>query len=316
MGIYDREYIRVGPRSPSGLGNLRFVSVNTWVIVVNVAIFVVQAFLPRVFQVTPPPSPPVDGFFAYGHLSTLLAIKYLEVWRLVTFQFLHASPVHLGFNMLGLWMFGSLVEQYLGAKRYAAFYLTCGIAGGLVFLILNLLGYMAAQSGVGGHLPGVLYDQTWIPLVGASAGVFGVIMACAFIEPKAVVDLYGIIPLPMRTFAYGYVALAAWNLLRGGSNAGGDAAHLGGAIAGFFFIRNSHLLHDFFDIFDRTPLPGKERVEPGALAGGDTQALDAILAKIRSQGLASLNDAERRVLRRATLRRAGGEAAGPPARYS
>lgn len=306
MGIYDREYIRVGPRSPSGLGNLRFVSVNTWLIVINVAIYVVQAILPRGYQVTPPPSSPADAVFAYGHLSTLMAIKYLEVWRLVTFQFLHASPLHLGFNMLGLWMFGSLVEQYLGAKRYAAFYLTCGIAGGLLFLVLNLLGYMAAQSGV--KLPGVLYDQTWIPLVGASAGVFGVIMACAFIEPKAVVDLYGIIPLPMRTFAYGYVALAAWNLLRGGSNAGGDAAHLGGAIAGFFFIRNSHLLHDFFDIFDRTPLPGKAQPEPGALAGDDSKALDAILKKIRSQGLASLNDAERRVLRRATLRRASTQA--------
>ncbi len=314
MGIYDREYIRVGPRSPSGLGNLRFVSVNTWLIVINVAIYLVQVFLPRGYIVGPPRvSPPVDAIFTFGHLSTLMAIKYLEVWRLVTFQFLHASPVHLGFNMLGLWMFGSLVEQYLGAKRYAAFYLTSGIAGGLLFLILNLLGYLAAQSGM--RLPGVLYDQTWIPLVGASAGVFGVIMACAFIEPKAVVDLYGIIPLPMRTFAYGYVALAAWNLLRGGSNAGGDAAHLGGAIAGYFFIRNSHLLHDFFDIFDRTPLPKKDQAVPGALEASDTQTLDAILAKIRSQGLASLNDAERRVLRRATLRRTAGDAAGPPARY-
>jgi membrane associated rhomboid family serine protease len=292
MGIYDREYIRFGARSPSGLGNLRFVSVNTWLIAANIAIYLLQIPLPDRYRF--PSGAGVDAVFAYGHLSTLTAIKYLEVWRLVSFQFLHASPIHLGFNMLGLWMFGSLVEQFLGAKRYAAFYLTSGIAGGLLFLVLNLLGHLGLQ------LPGVLYDQSWIPLVGASAGVFGVIMACAFIEPRAVVDLYGIIPIPMRVFAYGYVALAALNLLRGGTNAGGDAAHLGGAIAGYFFIRHSHLLHDFFDIFDRSPSPSSPSSEPR-----DSQSLDRILAKIKSDGLASLSESERRLLRRATLRRTG-----------
>src|SRR5947207_11272537 len=93
--------------------------------------------------------------------------------------------------------------------------------------------------------PGVLIDAPWTPLVGASAGVFGVILACAYIAPEAMVQLIlPPVPLKLKWFAYGYVVVAAWNLLRGGANAGGDAAHIGGAIAGFFFIRNAHLLRD------------------------------------------------------------------------
>lgn len=64
----------------------------------------------------------------------------LEVWRLVSFQFLHANIWHVGFNMLGLYFFGSMVEQYLGRKRYAAYYLMCGLSGGVLYLILNLVG--------------------------------------------------------------------------------------------------------------------------------------------------------------------------------
>jgi membrane associated rhomboid family serine protease len=348
MGIYDRDYYRVGPRSGSGLGRLRFVSFNTWLIIVNVGVYLlgnvllnravmlvdagneyVQGVTPEqvkagvedrsgVVQIRPgvgaypiilPPAFPgdssrvigrhvvlaMDPIEAFGHFSTYRGFWRIEVWRFITFQFLHGGFWHLFFNMFGLWVFGGMVEQALGFKRYAAFYLTCGIFGALSYLLLNLLG-----AGFHLRLPGVLINELWTPLVGASAGVFGVIVACAYIAPNAVVQLlFPPIPLPLKWFAYGYVAVAAWNLFTSGNNAGGDAAHLGGAAAGFFFIRNSHLLRDFFDVL------GDSR-KPRPVRGPAQQEVDRILAKVANEGLHSLSDQEKRLLRQATESRRNG----------
>lgn len=380
MGIYDREYIRVGPRSPSGLGSLRFISFNSWLLTANIAVFIINILasgvavpvvrdevitvnrdVPRsqwvaegVFrnqfgQVIPPrvplavrgpqgqvpdprgrtvPNPalgvgnvavrwvadsktqppeviarqlitfmtPLD---AWGHFSTARGFMQIEIWRFLTFQFLHANFLHLLFNMFGLWVFGGMVEQYLGFRRYAAFYLTCGIFGAVAYLVLNLLG-----AGLGLRIAGVLPGSIHTPLVGASAGVFGVIVACAYIAPNAIVQLlFPPVPLKLKWFAYGYVALATLNLLRGGANAGGDAAHLGGAIAGYFFIRNAHLLRDFFDVLGDSR---KRAARPGRRGGDPEDAeVDRILAKVRTEGLANLSSAEKQTLHRSTVRRQG-----------
>lgn len=348
MGIYDREYIKVGPRSRSGLGGLQVVSFNTWLIILNVVVFVLSnVFLPRVPGGTvwpegtkqyrqdvtsdqigqqivdrtrvladpatgetfypiyaqgpqgveligrqlllPRPMPLLE---AWGHFSTGKAFFGVEVWRFVTFQFLHADFWHLFFNMFGLWVFGGMVEQYLGFKRYAAFYLLCGIFGAVAYLLLNVVGVFLKVQ-----IPGVLIHDPFMPLVGASAGVFGVIVAAAFIAPDAIVVIpIPPIPLPLWLMAYGYVAIALINLLAGGRNAGGDAAHLGGAVAGYFFIRRTHLLRDFFDIFG-TSRSGRARAEPGAAPGPDQPEIDRILGKVREYGLASLDDQEKEALR-------------------
>jgi membrane associated rhomboid family serine protease len=378
MGIYDREYIRVGPRSTSGLGSLRFISFNSWLLIANIAIFVLniatsgmavpvvlseeinpsvqsinrsdleaeRVFRDQIGQVIPErlpvafrnpqgqlvpdpqgrtarhpnlgvggsayrllyhkPSRTVVGrelvtfmppLQAWGHFSTALGFMGLEIWRFITFQFLHANFLHLLFNMFGLWVFGGMVEQYLGFKRYAAFYLTCGIFGAVAYLILNLLG-----AGWGVRFWGVLPGSIYTPLVGASAGVFGVIIACAYIAPNAIVQLiFPPIPMKLKWFAYGYVALATINLLRGGANAGGDAAHLGGAVAGYFFIRNAHLLRDFFDVLGDSRKPSPKPRRPAA----SEAELDRILAKVKTegQGLSSLTNAEKRALHRSTVRK-------------
>jgi len=248
---------------------------------------------------------------AYGHFSTFQGFQRLEVWRLVTFQFLHAGPMHIFFNMLGLWVFGPLVENRLGGKRYLAFYLTCGIFGGIMYMLLNLLGNIVPPAAMR-FIPGLLIQETTIPLVGASAGVFGVIMACAKIEPNTVVQLiFPPIPLKLRWMAYAYVAIAAVNLLFGGNNAGGDAAHIGGAIAGFFFIRNPHLLGDFFDVFTdsrKSRASSGKSAPPRGPSAADEAEVDRILAKVATRGLHSLTDAEKQTLARSTESRRGRDA--------
>jgi membrane associated rhomboid family serine protease len=247
----------------------------------------------------------MDPLNAFGHFSTYEGFRRLEVWRLVTFQFLHSGFIHLFMNMFGLWLFGGTVERHLGFKKYAAFYLVCGIFGGLLYLLLNMLGNMLT----GVRIPGLLFNDTTMPLVGASAGVFGVIVACAYIEPRQQVFLMFIpVGIPLPIFAYGYVLFSLINLLTGGSNAGGDAAHVGGAIAGYYFIRHSHLLRDFFDVFGDSRATGGKRAARkaarSARKGGPPEAeVDRVLAKVNKEGLGSLNDTERKVLEADTDRR-------------
>lgn len=288
MGLSDRQYARSS--EPSGLAS-RY-SVNTWIIIINVAVFLIQAFGGKAVH---------DWAFDHGYFSTYQLVPRLQFWRLLTFQFLHGGLMHLFMNMLGLWVFGGMVERHLGARRYAAFYLVCGIFGGVMYVILNGLGYAALKMWNLQSAPFLLIGSPETPLVGASAGVFGVIMACAFVAPNAIIQMiFPPISLRMKVMAYCYVGIAAFNLLIGGENAGGDAAHIGGAIAGYFFIRRSHLLHDFFDVLNdsRKPGPGIRKAKGGD--GPDQAELDRILAKIRAEGMGSLTEKEKATLRSAT----------------
>lgn len=366
MGLHDRTYARdavgrlgVGGGSRLG-GRLGAWSITTWLIVINVAVFVLAVVLQKravlvEWEATAPPASgalavgptnmgpldagtivrsfwtdqagnvyvdpsgtpqtaivwlAMDPLTAYGHFSTATGFQKLEVWRLVTFQFLHGSITHLFFNMFGLYIFGAMVEEYLGRRRYLAFYLVCGVFGGLLYMALNLAGYLAALWGMP-PLPALLMNNPRVPLVGASAGVFGVIVACAFVRRDERMQLiFPPVTLPMWVLAYGYVAIAALNLLFRsavpGSNAGGDAAHLGGAAAGFFFIRNSHLLRDFFDILGDSRGQWRTRRqlklvggEPGAR---DPDEIDRILAKIKAQGRDSLTPDEEQALQEESRR--------------
>ncbi|MEO1130189.1 MAG: rhomboid family intramembrane serine protease [Planctomycetota bacterium] len=228
---------------------------------------------------------------AIGHFSTTKAFVHLEIWRFLSFQFLHANFTHLLLNMIGLYFFGPIVERALHSRRlFLAFYLTCGIFGAFIYLLLNVIGFLD------------LYP--WTPLVGASAGVFGILMAAAFLVPKdAMMLVFFVLPMRVRTGVYLFVALAAANLIMGGSNAGGDAAHLGGAAAGAFFIRKPQLLLDFFDDFLFFGGDGK-RKHKGASGKtrrtGREAKVDAILAKVRDQGMHSLTKRERKTLDEAT----------------
>jgi len=302
MGIYDRDYVnsnRGMGHPPSGGGSPIFARVpgwtmTTWIIVITIAVHILATLVV-----------PNRALYNIGNLNVYDAFQRLEVWRLITFQFLHddRSIMHLLFNMFGMWVFGPMVERYLGRKKYLAYYLVCGLAGGVLFTILTVVG----------ALPNGVHSQ----LIGASAGVFGVIVACAYVSPNSVIQLlFPPIPLKMRTFAYGYVGIALFSLLSGSQNAGGQAAHIGGAIAGYFFIRHHHFLTDFFDIFGdsrsskngsktRSKKPRKAR--HGAAyrnttdqAGPSQSEIDKILDKVSQRGLASLSEKEKSTLAEAS----------------
>lgn len=289
-----------------GVGGYRAWSATTWLIVANVAVFVLLPLLGDLGRT----------IYSLMSFQTQASFQRLEVWRLVTFQFLHANLLHLAFNMLGLWVFGRTVEAALGAKRYLAFYLVCGICGGLTFSVLNLLHLVVPG------LPGAIAVPLGTELVGASAGVFGVIVACARLTPDLELLFFGIIPMNIRTLAWLWIGFSALNLfVLQGPNQGGDAAHLGGALAGFFFSRNHYLLRDFFDVLGNSNLPPKKRKrrqaglrpgdnpvagrigpgpyakKKGAGAGSrERDEIDRVLKKIAEEGIESITPAEQRLL--------------------
>ena len=240
MGIADRDYLR-SPSSPTTtFGSARMWSFNTWLIIVNVAVFVLDNILFRSgFAVNVRiladgeliAQQPMGPLTYLGHFSALTAIYHLQIWRFITFQFLHVSGQHLFFNMIGLFFFGPMIENYLGSRRYLAFYLLCGIAGAFSYLIL-----WSAH---------ILIDSPWTQLVGASAGIFGVLIAAAQVAPDATILIYGIIPMRLRMMAYILLGIAVYTVFTAGTNAGGEAAHLGGAVAGFALIKNPRVLNFF-----------------------------------------------------------------------
>jgi membrane associated rhomboid family serine protease len=165
------------------------------------------------------------------------AVYGLQIWRFISFQFLHANFNHILFNMIALYFFGPIVESYWGSRKYLAFYLLCGIAGPAMYCILWGMGF--------------LIHDPHVPLVGASAGIFGVLIAAAQIAPNATVLIYGIIPMRLRMMALLLLAIAVYTTFTNGDNAGGEAAHLGGAAAGFFLMKNPKIL-SFLDFHKRS----------------------------------------------------------------
>jgi membrane associated rhomboid family serine protease len=309
MGLQDRDYYR--RRGRSGTEGVSRLSINTWLIVINIAVFGLEMLMPRRVGLFPFET---DALFDYGHFSTYMVTLHkgggLEFWRFLTFQFLHSSPVHIGFNMLGLYVFGGMVEEHLGRKKYLAFYLTCGVFGAFTYLLLNAAGSLLPP---GQHVPFLLIGDTRTPLIGASAGVLGTILACAYIAPDTQIQLmFPPIIVRIKILAYFYVIIAIITLFFGGGNAGGEAAHLGGAAAGYFFIRNSHLLRDFFDVFTdsrkQKARPNRPGFPPAGLSQRERDDLEKevnrILDKARDQGVNSLTEAEKATLARDTDTRA------------
>lgn len=163
------------------------------------------------------------GDYALGtHQGQMITVGFLP-WQLFTYGLMHGSETHLLFNLLALWMFGGDVERVLGSRRYLLYVLTCIVGAGLIQLVVATL---AAQGGEP------------YPTVGASGGVFGVLLAFGMAFPNRQVMLL-IPPIPMKArtlvVVYGVVELV---LGVSGTRTGiAHFAHLGGMLFGFLLLQ-------------------------------------------------------------------------------
>lgn len=221
-----------------------------------------------------------------------------RVWRVITFQFLHADFGHLIFNSIAIYFFGAFVEEQLKSRAFLVFYLLCGIAGAMTYTGLVLIGYQSSS------------------VVGASAGIFGILVVAAMIAPNMQVRL--LLPpvtLTMKQLALILLFIGAFVVVTGGRNAGGQAGHLGGALAGFLIYRIP-LLRALLEM--RVRSTSKQRSRHGAqskraknqryekklrpkstISKAEASEVDRILDKINEHGLQSLTEEERLLLTRA-----------------
>jgi len=228
-------------------------------------------------------------------------------WTLVTYFFTHEGFLHILFNMLNLYWFGMLVNEYLGNKRLLSLYVLGGIAGGLLYIaIYNIF-------------PGFLNKSENSQLIGASASVLAIVVAAATLLPNYTFNLLIFGPIRIKYIAAAIVLLS-WYFARASSdNAGGNIAHLGGALIGWVFIKQlqrgtdlGRPLHAIFDFFGKlfsskpklkvthsrkTTFTGRPNGSASSRVGKPSQKeIDLILDKISSSGYESLSKEEKQKL--------------------
>jgi len=184
--------------------------------------------------------------FDMEHLFALHDIHsvYFRPHQLITYLFMHGSFTHIFFNMLALWMFGSVLENFWGSKRFLIFYTVCGIGAGLMHLGV-LYTEMSKIMEVFRQLPPdqqseLLYSDRFIvntATLGASGSVFGCLAAFGYLFPNSLIYIYFLFPVKAKWLVIFYAGLELW---LGIQNSAGDNvahwAHLGGALVGFLLV--------------------------------------------------------------------------------
>ena len=195
-----------------------------------------------------------------------------EYWRFITSGFVHLNYMHLFFNMLMTWFFGSTLEQVWGGQRFLKYYLACGLGGAIFFVIFN-------------------YNSA---VVGASGAVFGLYLAYGMLFPNNYVMVYFLFPVKAKYFV---AFISLFQLAYGISGPSGVAyfAHLGGLAAGLLFFRheiaNSRVFRRTAGWWGTVQRTRREEVDDQ-----QSDKIDSILDKIASKGYENLSSTEKRIL--------------------
>ena len=282
-------------------------------ILLNVLVFVSIIVLRVIFYYSLAPGAYLWMMKQLSLPASFMVFLY-QPWTLLTNFFVQEGILHILFNMLFLYWFGRLVEEYLGSKRLLGLYFLGGLAGGVVFLLMyNVLPYFKGELAAA-------------TLVGASGAIFAVMVGAATLLPNYTFFLLLIGPVRIKYIAAFYILLSMAELV--GPNAGGNLAHLAGALVGFGFIKALQSGHDWgtpiyaignfiSSLFSSRPAPRvPERArttasttnrrfnaftnEPTAVSTPTQDEIDAILDKISKSGFESLSREEKQKLYKAS----------------
>jgi membrane associated rhomboid family serine protease len=271
-------------------------ALTPWVkrlLIANTVVFLLTYVLPALIPAVPSLIP---------WLEFLPAAILSRPWTAFTYMFVHAGPWHILFNLLGLAFFGPPLEERWGPRAFIRFYLVCGLAGAVASLAFP-----------------------YTAIVGASAAIYGVLVAFAMIWPDNPIYIWGILPVKAKWLVTFLVGLSVFYTLTGGRSGVAHLAHLGGAIAGFVYLksplapspwgeidssRRRRKRRDLLGVLrrrpravpqepaaPRPPTPPRRRPAPGA-----DPEIDRILDKIAEGGMDSLTPEERRHLEEASRR--------------
>lgn len=271
MAWQDRAYNR--EERSYGMGNFSFLlppsPLAIGLMVACLAVFLIEALTGGIVVGSP--------LINWGALDFRGGLAFLQPWRWITYQYLHASGWHIFGNLIGIYFFVPMLEQRWGWRRALAFYTVGGIMAGITY------GLMSA-----------IFSMNF-PLVGASGSILAVLGACTAIAPNMRV-LMLVFPMTMKTMSILFGILYLLTIL--GDRNTSDAAHLGGLVFGFLLVysggpiwnraqRRIHYRHNR-KAFEH------EKIEE--------EQVDRILQKVHDHGMNSLNRKEKRILQHATER--------------
>ena len=265
-----------------------------------------------------------------GGLHFFMA-KDFHFYQLVTYLFLHANFMHILSNMFGLWMFGCVIENVWGPKKFLFYYIVCGVGAGFIqelvqyanYSMEGLAAYQYVSAG-GVQMTTDAYINMWTT-IGASGAVYGILLAFGMIFPN---ERLFIIPFPFpikaKWLIMGYIAIELFSAMSGPGDGIAHMAHLGGMLFGFLLIRYWQKHPDssqrygrsrgqaFFDqMLNRYAEHQKQKThmraeqtnsrretdeEYNARQRKNQEEVDAILDKIRKSGYDSLTKEEKKKL--------------------
>lgn len=233
----------------------------------------------------------------FAALSLVPAQVLTRPWTLITYQFLHdpGGFSHIFFNMLGLFFFGPKLEARLGSRTFLKLYLTAGLVGALVHILWTVVSMSS----------GGLY----IPMVGASGAVFGVLFAYARYWPNDRVLIWFVIPVRVRVLVVAFTVISLWSGLGGIGGGVAHFAHLGGFLGGWLYLRVRAARSPAAQFRKQAESPGVRmreseilskwrNITPGALHPVNRAQYERISDKIRLAGVADLTDRERAFIER------------------
>ena len=152
----------------------------------------------------------------YLGLVPILVWKRYFLWQLFTYIFLHGGVSHLLFNLLALWMFGGDLENYWGSKRFLRYFFFCGIGAGICTVVLS--------------------PYQFIPVIGASGAIYGILLAFGWLFPNRLIYIYFLFPIPAKYFVVIFGLIELFSSIEGTGGGIAHLTHLGGLLFGLFYM--------------------------------------------------------------------------------
>jgi membrane associated rhomboid family serine protease len=182
----------------------------------------------------------------WGGLHFFMAEKF-HFYQFLTYQFLHASFTHLFFNMFALWMFGCVVENVWGQKKFLFYYISCGIGAGVMQEIVQFVDFYLRVSA---QEPDITFTELFVvgqqlsqqlnswTTIGASGAVYAILLAFGMIFPNERIFIFPLpVPIKAKWFVMGYAAIELFMAMSSSGDGVAHMAHLGGMLFGFLMIR-------------------------------------------------------------------------------
>ncbi len=220
-------------------------------------------------------------FTNFGLVPAKLWNQFM-LWQPVSYLFLHGGIIHLLFNMFVLWMFGKDLEQTWGYKNFLKYYFTCGIGAGIITSLLSW--------------------GSFIPVIGASGAIYGLLLAYGLLYPNRLVYLYGLFPIKVKFMIIGLGVMAFFASMTSANSTVSHITHLSGMVVGFIFLQYRLSFSKLKYWFTKQQLKShqKKTFKQDTQDAEFRREVDKILEKMNDNGWDSLTEDEQKILYKAS----------------